>query len=355
MNFSYSFPAVKGIQAGHQYYISMIPLKLLNKIFNVSEEVVLPQYRAQRCLNEQRIPQIKRYIINNRDSYVFSALAASIDGEYRFVSTNNGEIGCLEIDMEANLLINDGQHRKAALEEALKEDNSLENEHIPVVFFEDHGLEKSQQMFSDLNKHAVKTSNSISTLYESRDGLAIATKRVLIYNHFLEKYTDTEKDNLGKNSSKLFTLYSLYKANYKILRTDNVTEYDQKFLIEFWKCVCNNMVEWSELELRQITKKDLRENYVATLGVTILAIGRLGAWFYTHNDYEVEKYLKKLRQVDWSRSNRDWQNRMIRSDGKIINNEDAIVLTCNYLKKQLDIPLMEIELQKERLIIKRRR
>lgn len=30
MSFTYQFPAVKGIQAGQEYYISMVPLKLLS-------------------------------------------------------------------------------------------------------------------------------------------------------------------------------------------------------------------------------------------------------------------------------------------------------------------------------------
>ena len=38
----------------------------------------------QRKLNETRIPVISKYILENRDSYVFSALAASIDGEVFF-------------------------------------------------------------------------------------------------------------------------------------------------------------------------------------------------------------------------------------------------------------------------------
>ncbi len=29
MDFSYNFPAVRGIQAGREYYVSMVPLKLL--------------------------------------------------------------------------------------------------------------------------------------------------------------------------------------------------------------------------------------------------------------------------------------------------------------------------------------
>ena len=218
MNFSYKFPAVKGVQAGREYYVVMVPLKFLSKLFVTDTEYVSPEYRAQRRLNETRIPTIKNYILNNRNNYVFSALSASIDGEFSFVPYKNGEdIGILEIDMENTFLINDGQHRKAAIEEALKDDPSLGDETISVVFFEDKGLERSQQMFTDLNKHAVKTSNSIATLYDSRDPIAVMTKQIIADIYFFNMFTDKEKDNLGKNSSKLFTLNNIYKANKRLL------------------------------------------------------------------------------------------------------------------------------------------
>lgn len=72
MEYVYRFPVVRGIQAESEYYIAMVPLKMLAKLFPVEdEEFVLPEYRAQRKLNEARIPVISRYILENRDSYVF--------------------------------------------------------------------------------------------------------------------------------------------------------------------------------------------------------------------------------------------------------------------------------------------
>lgn len=153
MKFTYRFPVVRGIQAGREYYIGMVPLNMLEKIFLEDEEYVLPEYRAQRKLNEARIPEIKKYIIDNPDSYVFSALAASIDGNYKFISldSDGGDTGILEVDMGAKILINDGQHRKAAILAAIKENPEIENETISVVFYQDLGLARSQQMFTDLN------------------------------------------------------------------------------------------------------------------------------------------------------------------------------------------------------------
>ena len=112
MTLKYQFPAVKGTQAGKEYYIAMIPLGLLSKLFPNEEDIVQPEFRAQRRINEARIPEIKKYILDNRKNYVFSALSASIDGEFSFKSSNAGDVGYLEIDMNSTFLINDGQHRK---------------------------------------------------------------------------------------------------------------------------------------------------------------------------------------------------------------------------------------------------
>lgn len=353
MTFSYKFPAVRGIQAGKEYYVSMVPLKVLPKLFNsATDDVVSPEFRAQRRLNESRIPTIKNYIVNNRDSYVFSALSASIDGRYTFVPYDGqSDIGMLEIDMDTTFLINDGQHRKAAIEEAIKEDSSLGEETISVVFFEDKGLERSQQMFTDLNKHAVKSSNSIATLYDSRDDLAVATKTVISQIPFLDLYTDKEKDNLGKNSSKLFTLNNIYKANKRIIRSTELTESDRSFLFDFWNGVVNNIIEWQELLSKEIAKSDLRQNYILCLNITIAAFGRLGSYFYLNPEADMVNSLKKLRKINWSRSNmKDWEGRAIDSKGKVLANELAMDLVSNRIKQLLGIKLSEDERTKENYV-----
>lgn len=355
MNFSYKFPAVKGIQAGREYYVSMVPLKVLPKLFITDADVVSPEFRAQRRLNESRIPSIKNYILDNRLSYVFSALSASIDGRYEFKPyEQDGEIGVLEIDMDTTFLINDGQHRKAAIEEAIKEDSSLGNETISVVFFEDKGLERSQQMFTDLNKHAVKTSNSIATLYDSRDELAVVTKYVISEIPFFNQYTDKEKDNLGKNAPKLFTLNNIYKANQEIIKHTNVTNLDKEFLLSFWNCVVNNITEWQELLNKEIPKKTLRQNYILCLNVTISAFGLLGMYYYSNPEVDMEKSLEDLKKIDWSRNNlKDWEGRVIGERGKILSNKLSVILICNKIKQKLKISLSDDEKAKELTISKK--
>ena len=122
IHFGYSFPAIRGIQAHREYFVSMRPLRLLPKIFLFNEEEIAPEVRAQRTLNRARIPLIANYILQNRDNYAFSAITASLDSELEFVplgeESDTRNLGILKGPMDAKFIINDGQHRRAAIEKA---------------------------------------------------------------------------------------------------------------------------------------------------------------------------------------------------------------------------------------------
>lgn len=343
MDFKYSFPVVKGIQADRVYYIAMMPMKMLPRLFPGEDEYVPPEYRAQRRLNESRIPVISRYILENRKNYVFSALAASIDGEFEFRESGvSREVGVLEVSMDARFLLNDGQHRKAAILEALREDDSLGEETIAVVFYEDKGLSRSQQIFTDLNKNAVKTSNSISELYDSRDEMAVVTRNVIRNIEFLNSYTDKEKDNLGKYSSNLFTLNTFYSANKTIVGR-KMQKNTEEFLMKYWSAIVAHMTQWQELQHKEITKVDLREQYIATQSIVIQALGRLGNHFYNNPKTDMQECIRKLDNINWNRNASIWHLRAISETGRIITNKKAALLIANVLKGEMGIPLSKDE------------
>jgi len=344
MDFVYRFPVVRGIQGRSEYYIAMVPLKMLSKLFSGDdEEYVLPEYRAQRRLNESRIPVIAKYILDNRDSYVFSALAASIDGDYKYEPNDkNSDTGILEVSMDAHFLINDGQHRKSAILAALREDPTLEDETISIVFYADQGLRRSQQIFTDLNKNAVRTSNSISELYDSRDQIAVLTRETIWKINFLNEYTDKERDNLGKFSSCFFTLNTFYSANKTILGR-SVNDNSLDFLIDYWNNVVLHVKPWQDLIQKEITKASLRENYIVTQNVVIQAFGRIGNYFYKDNVSTMPETLKKLENINWNRHWDGWVMRAIDRRGRIITNKTASMLIANVIKINLGIPLTQDE------------
>ena len=71
-SYEYVFTALRGRQAGREYYIAMCPMKLVPKIFLFQEEEIPAELRSQRTLNKSRIPEITNYILDNRSEYIFS-------------------------------------------------------------------------------------------------------------------------------------------------------------------------------------------------------------------------------------------------------------------------------------------
>lgn len=348
----YVFPAIKGFQANKEYYTAMIPLKLLQELFQVNEGASKPEHRAQRKLNIKRIPIIKKYILENRDSYVFSALAASIDGNFRFEPTNEKltNIGTLIIEKNTRFLINDGQHRTTAIIEALTEDFSLGDETIAVVLYKDEGLKRSQQMFSDLNRHAVKTSNSIAELYDSTDPISECTRYMMNAIPFIDKYTDKEKDNLSKFSAALFVFNTFYKSNQRIIGKDVFEQnVDKDFIVNFWKSIVEGIELWKKLDEGTLSKVKLRSEYLVCQSVVVEAFGVVGHYFY-HNRDNWETKVKGIREIDWQRKSPVWKNRCIKDNMKMTKNEQAILLTANAIKEACGIPLNEEETLREELL-----
>ena len=176
-----TFPVIRGLQAQREYFVAMWTLRMLRQISIFDEDALPPELRAQRTLNKARIPEIAGYVLDNPEDYVFSALTVSIDSEVTFDPLpGQDKLGLLRVPMDANFVINDGQHRRAAIIEALKQRPDLDHETIAVVFFLDIGLKRSQQMFADLNRYAIRPSRSLSVLYDHRDDGAQLTKLVVL-------------------------------------------------------------------------------------------------------------------------------------------------------------------------------
>lgn len=350
-NFFYTFPAIRGKQASRDFFIIMCPLKILPKLFIFNEDDLPPEHRAQRILNKSRIPEMASYIINNPKDYVFSSLTASIDGEFEFspIDTNFDEkIGNLKVAMDSRLLINDGQHRRAAIEEALKADSSIEDETISIVLFIDDGLKRSQQIFADLNKHAINVSKSIGILYDTRDPIAMITKTLIEENNYLKHFTDKENPSLSKFSSRLFTLSSINETNKKLLSKLNVDDPKNiNFVKDFWSILCEHMVEWQFVFNKNISASHFRSDYLSSNAVVLEALGLVGNYIYK-NHKNWKEILPKIKNIDWHRCNlEDWEGRAISPAGKITKSATYVKLTNNKIKTKLGLKLTKDELKLE--------
>lgn len=353
--YTYTFPALRGIQAGREYFVAMCPLKLLPRIFLFDEVSLPPELRAQRSLNTNRIPDITHYILNNREDYAFSAITVSIDGEVHFepavMADGSSDVGRLIVPMTARFVINDGQHRRAAIEKALEECPQLGNETIAVVFFLDNGLKRTQQLFSDLNKHAVRPTKSLGILYDHRDPIAQLCRRLIARVDLFRGLTETEKTSISNRSTKLFTLSSIYQATAELLKkktkSPQVTHPEEKLAIEYWETLGNVIPEWRLAKEKQVSAAELRRDYVHVHGVVLQALGRVGADLLAQYPGDWQKRLDALATLDWTRANVEfWEGRAM-VHGRISRAKTSVILTANVVKMQLDLPLSPEEKQLE--------
>lgn len=105
-------------------------------------------------------------------------------------------------------------------------------------------------------------------------------------------------------------------------------------MLNYWNLIVKHMKQWQELQSREITKVDLRENFIATQSIVIQAFGRVGNYFYTNHD-NMDVILQQLEKINWSRNAKQWYMRAIGKNGRIITNKKAALLISNIIKKKL--------------------
>ncbi|MGB7439570.1 MAG: DNA sulfur modification protein DndB [Coleofasciculaceae cyanobacterium] len=354
-SFEYVLPVIRGIQSGREYYVSMFPVRLLPKLF-AREEEIPAEMRAGRSLNRTRVQEIAHYILNNPQDYIFSAITASIDADvylkFEPIGTEGEgrKIGRLRVPMDARFSIQDGQHRKAALELALKQNPELGYEAVAVIFFWDIGLERSQQMFSDLNRYSVRSDNSLNILYDYRDERAKLVKEVIKQVRVFRGLTDLERSSLPSRSGKLFTLGNIYQATLALLVNHlNTSHHNRKgvsakagkddlfsgqveLAVKYWQTVSSYLPEWEQVLEKKVSAGEVRLNYVHCDRTVLTSLGEIGAILISIYPQDWAEYLKRLAEIDWSRSNVEWQRRISQS-------RRGVSRVSSYLKMGLGLPL----------------
>jgi DNA sulfur modification protein DndB len=324
-----------------------MPMSAIPNLFKFTDWVgFTPEDREQRILNEKRVPDLKNYILDNDDDYLFSAITASYKTPPIFVPKNgegtDSNIGILKLKLGDELIINDGQHRCAGIAAALKENPNIGDHTIAVLLFNYENKERVQQMFSDLNRFVVKTSKSLDILYDKRDKISAATIAFLDHVPLFAKLTEKDDASLKSKSPKLFTLAALYDANRELLkgREDGDVIENAKLLETYWGEVSKHMPDWNSVFTEHKLAVELRAEKIASHSTVLRALGGLGAELMKDESWPAR--LGGLDDIDWSKSNKDWENVCIIANS-VISNRQARAATKAYIKAKLQMDLTEGE------------
>jgi DNA sulfur modification protein DndB len=344
-------PALRGKMGTRTYYSCLMPLEAILNMFKFDPEErqwtdLSPEQREQRALNRSRVPELTSYILDNEDDYLFSSITASYKTEPVFVPSiqpdGSDNIGTVKMKMGDELTINDGQHRCAGIVEAVKKNPELGNQTISVLLFPWESTTRVQQMFTDLNRHVVKTSKSLDVLFDKRDPISIATMFALDKVQVFKSLTEKVDASLKAKSTKIFTLAALYDANSDLLKEQNEddVEGNTKRLTEYWTAVSNHMGDWTKVLNGQKAPAEVRAESISAHSTVLRALGGLGSELMKSEDWK-EK-LAGLEDIDWSKTNPDWQDVCIIAKS-VVSNRQARAATKAYIKGRLGMELTDAE------------
>lgn len=344
-----SFPAMKGVIGKRTYYACLMKLNAIPKMFTFRDWAEFtPEDREQRILNKKRVPDIAKYILDNEDGYLFASITASYKCEVEFAPVDDNGLGTLSMEFEqANFVINDGQHRCAAIAAAIKENPALGEETISVLLFPYEERDRVQQMFSDLNRNVVKTSKSLDILYDKRDQFAKVTLEVTEAVPAFKGYVDKDAVSLPVRSPKLFSLAALYDATEELLvhkKAEGVQSHGELVAIatEYWTALSKAIPDWTKVRNGDLKALELRQEFISSHAVVLRALGGVGADLMRDDPSGWKGRLLDLKEIDWSKKNPDWESVCIVA-GSVVSNRQARQATKAYIKSRMGLKLTETE------------
>jgi DNA sulfur modification protein DndB len=339
---AYTFAALRGMQSGATCYTVVLPLGLVPRILSIEDSSLSPDQRVQRALNRSRVPAIAQYLIDNPRTWILPALVASVNSSVTYRRSEAcRDIGELTIPMDARILVNDGQHRWAGIALALRKDAEAKARHqqglaqdsITVLLYVDAGLERSQQLFADLNFNGAKPSKSLGVLYNHRDQASELARQLATTNPTFAGLVEMEKAAIGKTSDKLFTIGAIHSATSKLLnlgRKAVPTEAQVEKAHEFWTAVGETIPEWVLVRTGSTTPAEVRAEYVTGHAVLLEALGEMGSSFKGYFD------LAPLANVNWRRSDPAWDG-LCMVAGVMAKTSAHVTATANYLRSAVGL------------------
>jgi DNA sulfur modification protein DndB len=338
--FELHLPAIRGTQAGREYFLVMCPLGLLPRLFRSEDEDVQPELQAQRVLNRGRVPEIARYITDNPESYVLSSIVGSVDREVHFepVAGPPGAAGMGTLGLP-----------RAAVETALRLKPELADETVSLVLYVDPGFQRSEQIFSDLKRHESRSSRSQGILCDNRDEMALITKELIKRVDAFDGMTEMVRSKISNRSLKLFTLSGIYHATEILLSQKQKAPFAEKLAMstQFWTEVSDRIPDWSRAKRREISPAELRATRVHSHAIALSALARAGRALLEIDRPQWRARLAPLRKLDWSRSNRQlWEGRAMIA-GRLSKSNVNVLLTGNVIKRQLRLSLADEEQEAE--------
>lgn len=358
-------PALKGRMGNVDYFVITLPFSTATRYIITTDPNLPPRERENRRPTPSRYREITHYIRNN-DDYRFSALTCTYgrDGTAQPLQWDSpaadglgSTIGTLTLDQRDPLIIVDGQHRFGAIQQAIDEDPSLRDEVITVVLFPYLSVRAAQQLFSDLNRTAKKTTKSLDILFDHRDGVNRVVQEIVERVSAFGQRVNLEDASVPMNSPQVFTLSGIYQATKPMLDAmrsvsllpelapDTQDEYVNQ-LVDAWEFIARQFPEWGKVASGEMDIRDRRSEFLHWNSGVLSAIGEFTgeAMRLAGESWKaaVETALSHPENHGWRRDLPQWQG--LATAGSMVMPRSTLRPQLKiYLKCRAGMPLTEGE------------
>ncbi len=198
-------PALKAKVGDWPYYICSMKYGAVAREINFAFELNSGNQELNTLLQRglgERTDEIVKYLTNTQGRFLGAIIVAAWGGDpqYHPVTMNDpdgllkdldSDFGVLEFNGAQQYFALDGQHRLKAIKDALKQNPDLGNEDICVLmvshFDSEDGRQRTRRLFTNINKHAKKTTKAEDIALDEDDAVAIITRRLLMDHSFLRQ------------------------------------------------------------------------------------------------------------------------------------------------------------------------
>ena len=245
-------PCLRGVVGDWVYYSTVMTARQVSEVIRPSgdiREAKELEDHLQRNLGK-RVHKVANYLRRER-AHFFPSMVVGVFGgvpawyEFNLVKSKiagdaitaleakalSDSIGLLRLTGTEEMFAIDGQHRAAAIKEALASDRrrrrgpkALDDDQFSVMLVahkdDDEGKKRSRRLFADINKRAVPVSLGDLAIIDEEEVAIIAARRIYAqYGPFARRISLTPRGNLDADDVLHITnLLTLVQVNKKLKR-----------------------------------------------------------------------------------------------------------------------------------------
>ncbi|MBM4463657.1 MAG: DGQHR domain-containing protein [Chloroflexi bacterium] len=364
-------PALKGRMGSIDYYVITLPYSVMSRYVTTTDRNLPAKERENRKPTPTRYGVIADYMTKNPESYRFSSITCTYgrngtEKPYDWVpagpSGDASRIGLLTLDQRDPLIIVDGQHRFEGIKKAIEHDQSLADDMVSIVLFPYVSLKAAQQLFSDLNRTAKKTTKSLDILFDHRDVVNRVTQALVERVSVFKDRVNVEDAGIPAQSPQMFTLAGIYQATEPIIDAiheaslireelaerdaegrpiDNEAQYVD-FLVQVWEFIASQFPEWGKVARGELNITVERSRYIHWNSGVLSAVGELVAAAMREKKQgwmePVKIALTHAETRGWKREEPHWQG--IVTAGTLVLPRSVVRPQLKaYLKNLANLPL----------------